>query len=103
MAVSKVLRIPTNDEFGLTEAFWELTGVHDEMSEVLASHSFLGAHREADSKTTTNNFTEQVLRLRPKFKTKKAEMQGIVRKTDEVNGYLDDIVRVPPSDGEKEK
>ncbi|CAJ1959763.1 unnamed protein product [Cylindrotheca closterium] len=111
MAVSKVLRIPTNDEFGLTEAFWELTGVHDEMSEVLASHSFLGAHREADSETTTNNFTGQVLRLRPKLKTKKAaETQGIVRKTDEVTGYLDkllagldDIVRGQPSDGEKEK
>ncbi|CAJ1956157.1 unnamed protein product [Cylindrotheca closterium] len=111
MAVSKVLRIPTNDIFGLTEAFWELTGVQDEMSEVLASHSFLGAHREADSETTTNNFTGQVLRLRPKLKTKKAaETQGIVRKTDEVTGYLDkllagldDIVRGQPSDGEKEK
>ncbi|CAJ1958383.1 unnamed protein product [Cylindrotheca closterium] len=111
MAVSKVLRIPTNDIFELTEAFWELTGVHDEMSEVLASHSFLGAHQEADSETTTNNFTEQVLRLCPKLKTKKAaEMQGIVRATDEVTGYLekllaglDDIVRGQPSDGEKEK
>ena len=60
--VSKVLRVPTYDEFGLSEAFQDLT-VQDEMSEVLASHSFVGAHREGDRDPS---FAEKAFRFRPK-------------------------------------
>jgi hypothetical protein len=40
--VSKVLRIPTADAFGLSSAFAELMS-HDELAEVFASHSFIRA------------------------------------------------------------
>ena len=44
--MSQVLRVPTDDKFNLSKTFLDLTTPQDEMSEVLASHGFLGAHME---------------------------------------------------------
>ena len=67
-----------NDVFGLSEGFLDLTTanqIQDEMSEVLTSHIFLGAHREADGTSDPEDFAEQVLRLRPRNK-ETGERQG---------------------------
>jgi hypothetical protein len=87
--VSKVLRIPTDDVFGLSEGFLDLTTGQDEMSEVLASHSFLGAHREADISSTPENFVEQALRLRPKNKVTGERRSDAVTKT--VGNLLEEL------------
>ena len=78
--VSQVLRIPTNDVFGLSEAYLDLTTMQDEMSEVLASHSFLGAHSEATMKNTSSgdDFTGKVLRTSAK---KGQDDSGVAAKT----------------------
>jgi hypothetical protein len=78
--VSKVLRIPTNDAFGLSEGFLDLTTGQDEMPEVLASHSFLGAHKEAG---TPKNLVQQALRLRPKKKKAGERKSDAVTRTVE--------------------
>ena len=49
--------------------------IQDEMPEVLTSHIFLGAHREADGTSDPEDFAEQVLRLRPRNK-ETGERQG---------------------------
>ena len=84
--VAKVLRVPTTDEFGLSQAYLNLTTFQEEMSEVLASHSFLGAHREADKndEKAKADFAKKVLRLRPKLDKNSAE-----RKTDEMTKQTD--------------
>jgi hypothetical protein len=55
--VSKVLRIPTDDAFGLSSAFAELMS-HDELAEVFASHSFIRA--------TQGKYLENALRSLPR-------------------------------------
>lgn len=67
--VSQVLRVPTDDEFKLSETFLGLTTPQDEMSEVLASHSFLGAHMETANQDnigedSIEDFVGKVLRSR---------------------------------------
>lgn len=55
--VSKVLRIPTADAFGLSSAFAELMS-HDELAEVFASHSFIRA--------TQGKYLDNALRSLPR-------------------------------------
>jgi hypothetical protein len=42
--VVKVLRIPENDHFGLTQACMDITSESEEISEIYASHSFFASH-----------------------------------------------------------
>ena len=91
--VSKVLRIPTNDKYGLSESFLGLTEIHDEMSEALASHSFLGAHREADSETNADDFTERILRLRKREKDGSRRPDHVTTTVAKLIGGLDEIIK----------
>jgi len=62
--VSSVLRIPSNDCFGISEAFMEMTlTCAPEIPEVFASHAFIGG-REESQKNDHKSFTEQFLRVR---------------------------------------
>ena len=42
--LAKVLRVPTDDVFGLSKAFFDLTAAKLEKAEILSSHHFLGDH-----------------------------------------------------------
>lgn len=61
--VSMVLRVPVEDKFGLTKGYLDLTTFESEFSEVLASHSFLGAHVGTER---DKEFSNTVLRLNHK-------------------------------------
>jgi hypothetical protein len=56
--VSKVLRIPIDDAFGLSQAFAELTS-HDELTEIFASHSFIRAARPEDAETALRSLSRK--------------------------------------------
>lgn len=74
------------DVFGLSEAFLGLTTMQDEMTEVLASHSFLSAHWEADKdkkEEKKEEFAGRILRLRPKVDERNTQ-----RKTDSMTEQL---------------
>ena len=59
--VAKVLYVPTNDKFGISKDFLDIVSVM-EMSEILASHSFIANHENSD-----RNFVKSCLRKsRPK-------------------------------------
>ena len=94
--VSMVLRIPTDDDFELSRAFLRLTTFQQEMSEILASHSFLGAHRQAyrDSVADKEAFSKKVLRLRPKVHRDSDERQtdAMTKTKDDLLSELDKII-----------
>ena len=82
--VAWVLRVPTDDKFGLSEAFLDIATGKRELPEILASHSFLSAHRETESDDEA--FSRKMLRLRPKIKGSDE------RKTDYVTKFTDKLV-----------
>jgi hypothetical protein len=58
--VAAILRVPANDNFGLSNAFRQCTSSKREYSEIFASHFFLGAHHQGDNCSET--YAEAVLR-----------------------------------------
>mmetsp|Transcript_14115 Transcript_14115/g.21441 ORF Transcript_14115/g.21441 Transcript_14115/m.21441 type:complete len:118 (+) Transcript_14115:2036-2389(+) len=40
--IARVLRIPRNDRFGISDVVATMTSVRDEMTEILTSHCFVG-------------------------------------------------------------
>jgi hypothetical protein len=62
--VAAVLRVPANDDFGLSNAFRQCTSSKQEHNEIFASHFFLGAHRQGGN--DLEDFAKAVLRSSPK-------------------------------------
>ena len=88
--LSRVLRVPTGDAFGLSKAFLGLATMQDEMTEVLSSHSFLSAHLESDKikvAPAMKEFAHRVLRLRPKISKDNPERKSDAM-TDQLNLLL---------------
>ena len=79
--VAKVLRVPIDDEFDLTKAFFDSTTVTQEFGEVLSSHCHIGAHVEGKSTklswTSGYEFSKQVLRST----TRKEKSDTVMNKT----------------------
>ena len=75
--VSKVLRIPEDDTFGVTRAFLTATTPENEISECFSSHAFFRAHSDG---TVGNVFKSCMFRLRPKASGN--------RKSDDTLDYL---------------
>jgi hypothetical protein len=62
--VPAILRVPANDQFGLSNMFRDITTSKQEHSELFSSHSFVGFHCDQTWKST--DFAKAVLRSRPK-------------------------------------
>ena len=62
--VPAVLRVPANDQFGLSNMFRDITTSKQEHSELFSSHSFVGFHCNQTWEST--DFAKAVLRSRPK-------------------------------------
>lgn len=63
-SVAAVLRVPADDQFGLSNAFRGCTSLKQEESEIFASHFFLGTHRTKERDLEA--FATAVLRSSPK-------------------------------------
>ena len=86
--LAKVLRVPTDDVFGLSRAFFDLTAAKLEKAEILSSHRFLGDHAlsqkslSADDSTeaTIEMFAKKSLRSRPGGKDECLDMTRLLLK-----------------------
>ena len=89
--LAKVLHVPTDDVFGLSKAFFDLTAAKLEKAEILSSHRFLGDHARsqkslatpsADDSTeaTIEMFAKKSLRSRPGGKDECLDMTRLLLK-----------------------